>query len=139
MYVAERFPGCHTIVRLPGLFGTGLKKNALYDLLYGNNIQGICLDSEFQWYDIGDLYDDLETWMGCGVTLIQPVSAPVSMRSIVRRFFPQLESACVGTQAVSYKLTSTYNVCSAECILNKMGHYIGFERGLQRTSRHLAI
>jgi hypothetical protein len=139
LYVAERFPGCHTIVRLPGLFGTGLKKNALYDLIYGNNICGICLDSEFQWYDIGDLYDDLESWRACGVVLIQPVSEPISMRSIVRRFFPHLEAVCAGTQAVSYKLTSAYNVCDAEQILSKMGQYIGFERGLQRTSPHLAI
>jgi len=139
IYVAEQFPGCHTIVRLPGLFGTGLKKNALYDLLYGNNTHGICLDSEFQWYDICDLYDDLETWRECGIVLIQPVSAPVAMRTVVRRFFPQLEAACVGTQAVSYKLTSAYNMCSAERILSKLGQYIGFERGLQRTSPHLAI
>ena len=43
------------ILRLPGLFGKGLKKNILYDLLFQNTIQNICLDSTFQWYNISNL------------------------------------------------------------------------------------
>ncbi len=138
-FVATQYPDHHTIVRLPGLFGQGLKKNALYDLLHGNNLQCVSLDSEFQWYDIVDLYDDLEKWRNRGITLVQPVSEPVAMRTIVRQFFPDLEGACIGTSAVSYNLVSRYGVQSADSILKKLAQYIGITRALQRTSRRLAI
>jgi hypothetical protein len=139
LFVAERFPGCHTIVRLPGLFGAGLKKNALYDLIHCNNFQSVCQDSEFQWYDISDLYEDLESWRASGIALIQPVSEPISMRTIVQRFFPHLEAVCVGTTVAQYKLLSVHGIQSAKKILDKIRNFIRFERDLWCTAPHLAI
>lgn len=47
------------IVRLPGVFGNGLKKNVIYDLLNKNNLENIYLNDEFQWYDLSLLYKDI--------------------------------------------------------------------------------
>ena len=39
------------ILRLPGVFGKGLKKNIIYDLINKNNISQIYLNDKYQWYD----------------------------------------------------------------------------------------
>ena len=53
--------GC-TVIRLPGLFGPFLKKNCLFDLCNRRceMISKIAPNSWFQWYDIRDLWRDIE-------------------------------------------------------------------------------
>ena len=48
----------YQIIRLPGLFGPGLKKNIIFDAI-NNNLSEINTLSIFQWYDITDLYKDI--------------------------------------------------------------------------------
>lgn len=50
------------IFRLPALFGDGLKKNVLFDLLNNNQIEKINFNSVFQWYDINDLHRDIHNF-----------------------------------------------------------------------------
>ena len=47
------------IIRLPALFGDGLKKNIIFDLLQENMLKNINLNSTFQWYFLGNLFDDI--------------------------------------------------------------------------------
>ncbi len=47
------------IFRLPALFGKGIKKNILFDLLNNNNIEMINYYSTFQWYNLKNLADDI--------------------------------------------------------------------------------
>ena len=42
----------YLIIRLPGIFGTGLKKNVIYDLINKNELQKIYSNDYFQWYDL---------------------------------------------------------------------------------------
>jgi hypothetical protein len=43
------------IFRLPAIFGDGLKKNIIFDLLNNNNINQININSIYQWFDLNDL------------------------------------------------------------------------------------
>jgi hypothetical protein len=48
------------IIRLPGLFGDGLKKNVIFDLLNNNVNQKINLNDSYQWYFLDWLYEDVK-------------------------------------------------------------------------------
>ncbi|MGZ7033406.1 MAG: pyridine nucleotide transhydrogenase, partial [Thermoanaerobaculia bacterium] len=59
--VSSRFDAY--ILRLPGLYGRGLKKNAIYDLLHDNEVHNIDSRAVFQFYDIDRLWRDVEIAM----------------------------------------------------------------------------
>lgn len=46
------------VLRLPGLFGFGLKKNVIYDFVY-DQLKGIDRQSQYQWYDLEWLCQDI--------------------------------------------------------------------------------
>jgi hypothetical protein len=47
------------IFRLPAVFGKKIKKNILYDLINGNQINKIKINSLYQWYNLENLYKDV--------------------------------------------------------------------------------
>jgi len=85
-FVAERFAR-HAIVRLPALFGTGLKKNAVYDLIHLNQTEKIIPNAAFQWYPTRRLGADLDLIARADVSLINITAEPVAMSTIRDRFF----------------------------------------------------
>src|ERR1700681_2686235 len=48
------------IVRISGVFGPGLKKNVIYDLLHDNCLDVINPESSFQYYNVSNFWRDLE-------------------------------------------------------------------------------
>lgn len=76
------------IVRLSGVFGPGLKKNVLYDLLHDNCLDTINPDSSFQYYNVSHLWRDLEQLDRTGIRLINFVTEPIRTRDIIDRYFP---------------------------------------------------
>jgi nucleoside-diphosphate-sugar epimerase len=85
-FVASRFAN-HLVIRLPALFGAGLKKNALYDLMFNNNAHLLDARASFQWYDVGRLHEDLSTGREHGVRLLNVTSPPIQLEEIRQRFF----------------------------------------------------
>jgi hypothetical protein len=82
------------VVRLPGLFGPGLRKNIIYDLLHDNLVDRIDPAARFQFYDLTGLWSDIQRAEAAGLTLIHFATEPVLTADIVARFFP---GAAVGT------------------------------------------
>ncbi|OYR22777.1 NAD-dependent epimerase/dehydratase family protein [Brucella pseudogrignonensis] len=92
------------IVRLPALFGPGLKKNVIFDLLHDNQTDKIDPASSFQWYSLHRLWNDIEIADNAGLKLINLFPEPVTTRAILDNLFP---NAIVGTSSaapVSYRL-----------------------------------
>jgi nucleoside-diphosphate-sugar epimerase len=83
------------IVRIGGVFGHGLKKNLIYDLLHDNGVEKINLGSSFQFYDVGGLWADLVRMEDQGLSLVNLLTEPVTMREIVERVWP---GKAVGTE-----------------------------------------
>ena len=76
------------VVRLPGLFGPGLKKNVIYDLLHDNMLAAINPDSTFQFYDTTRLWADITLALQHHLRLVHLFTQPVRTGAIVDRFFP---------------------------------------------------
>lgn len=84
-FVAHRFRSL--IVRLPALFGPGLKKNAIYDLLHNNQIDNIDSRALFQFYNVRRLWRDVRLAAGAGLSLVHLVTQPLSMAEVTRTAF----------------------------------------------------
>lgn len=83
--LAARFPTL--IVRLPGLFGAGLKKNAIYDLLHANQVDNIDGRARYQFYDIDRLWADIQTANRAGLSLVHLATEPVAMQDVAAECF----------------------------------------------------
>jgi nucleoside-diphosphate-sugar epimerase len=85
-FARRRFPQA-SVVRLPGLFGAGLKKNFVYDLLYGNCLHLTHAESVFQFYDLSRLWADLQVVMRRSLPLVNFAVEPVRARDVAERCF----------------------------------------------------
>lgn len=85
--ILNLFENC-TIVRLPGLYGSGLKKNLIYDLMTQQNLAGFHPDSMFQFYNLDRLVNDIKLALSAQLEIIHLTTEPVSVS--------QVASACFG-------------------------------------------
>jgi hypothetical protein len=88
-FVADRFPGS-TIVRLPGLFGTGLRKNLIFDMLNLNQTEKISPGGVLQWYPTRRLPEDLAAIAEAGLPLVNVAVEPIPTATLRDRFFPDV-------------------------------------------------
>lgn len=76
--------------RLPALFGRHLKKNVLYDFIYKNNLDKINLNSYYQWYDLSDLFYDINKFVEDypKEKTFNFFTEPIYTKDILNKFFP---------------------------------------------------
>lgn len=79
-FVQKKFDSL--VVRLPGLFGSGLKKNVIYDFLHNNLIDTIHKDSVFQFYNLEHLWQDIQTALEHSLKLINFATEPTSVQEV---------------------------------------------------------
>lgn len=96
------------IVRLPGLFGPGLKKNVIYDLMHDNNLDKVHPGGVFQYYDLRRLADDIDKAWDLGIDLLNLSSGPLGTAEIRDRFFPGKELGATGPAPASYDMKSKH-------------------------------
>jgi len=118
------------IIRLPALFGIGLKKNALFDLLNHRFLDRIHPDSHFQWYDLRDLNGDIQEMRRLDLRTVYAYSDPISMRQICDTFFGYDLS---GTNVVNYDYPTLQPFFrrSVVDIMDKMRRFIDVWHGLR--------
>ena len=132
---AERFNA--QVLRLPGLFGPGLKKNTLYDLLHENEVEKIHPQSTYQFYDVRALWDDAEKAHATGIRLLHLATEPLAMGEIAARCFSRELRAPAGAPA-RYDVRSRHAdlwggrggyVRSREEVLRGLERFVREERG----------
>ena len=135
-FIRARFADA-LILRLPALFGPGLKKNAVYDLLHDNNVAQINGDSRFQFYDVTQLHDDIDRFSRAGIDLINVAVEPTSMREVARECFGFEFSHPTATPAASYDIRTLHAIRlgggngylqAADVVLDRLRSFVRAER-----------
>lgn len=71
-----------TIIRLPGLFGDGLKKNVIYDLLHDNNVDRIHKDGIYQYYNLDNIWKDIRIALDNKLPLVNLATPPIKTEEV---------------------------------------------------------
>lgn len=131
-FIRWRFANSH-IVRLPALFGPGLKKNAIYDLVHDNRLEWIHPDSSFQWYPVERLAGDLALIERAGLGTVNMATEPLATGLIQRRFFPEKWLGGMADKIVHYDFRTKHSglwgrpdgYCLGQAeVLTAMGAYL---------------
>ncbi|MDD5407047.1 MAG: FAD-dependent oxidoreductase [Sulfurovaceae bacterium] len=80
-YVKGKFKN-HNIIRFPGLFGYGLKKNIIFDLL-NNKLCALNLKSKYQWYDLNWIFNDIDYVIDKNIKEINLFTEPISNQELI--------------------------------------------------------
>jgi dTDP-4-dehydrorhamnose reductase len=123
-WISETFKNVY-IFRLPALFGNGLKKNGLYDLMHNNQTEKLRSDWKFQWYNLQWLKDDIQYHVSKDHHLVHLVTEPVTLGFIQRVFFPKTSISKLTDSNVNYNVRSIYESRhSLEDMLSDMNNFI---------------
>ncbi len=128
------------ILRLPGLFGRGLKKNVIFDLLNDNCLAQINPAGKYQYYHLAHLWDDIQRCLRQDIHLLNVATEPIRTADILTRFFPHQVERVGPAQsgAVTYDMRSEYArlwnskaegyLYDAETVLNEIGQFVAQQR-----------
>lgn len=106
-WICSRFPEV-LILRLPGLFGPGIKKNVIFDMMHDNDLHKIHPGGVFQYYDLRRLADDIDRAWSLGISLLNVSSGPLATSEIRDRFFPGKELGATGAPPAGYDMRSKH-------------------------------
>jgi hypothetical protein len=124
---------CANIVRLPGLFGPGLKKNVIYDLLHDNCLDAMHPHGSFQYYDVRRLWRDLEVVMRNNLSVSNFATRPIETWEIVQRYFPGKQIGSQNARPSAYDMRTQFAeyfggsdgyIYSREQVLADLGDWI---------------
>ncbi len=135
-FVRNRFP-CHLVVRLPGLFGTGIKKNAIFDFLNDNDVHKIHSRACYQFYGLDTIWDDIETARDAGLGLVNLFTEPVAIHEVCRQAFGLEFDNDPGYPAPSYDARTVHSdlyggsggyIVRKEQVLEQIAAFVARER-----------
>lgn len=84
LFVENRFNAL--VVRLPGLFGSGLRKNIIYDLLH-NNQRFVHQDGVLQYYNLENIWRDLIIALKNDLKVLNIAPEPTAVKEIAAAAF----------------------------------------------------
>lgn len=122
------------IVRLPALYGPGLKKNILFDLITNNMLEKINCQSTFQWYPLSRIWSDIQQTTQNEISLLNISVQPIKTQTILQTFFPDKKVGSDPLPEAHYDVRSEYAtifnknsssyILSAEDSLRHMGRWL---------------
>ena len=105
-FVAARFADFR-IIRLPGLLGSGLRKNLVYDLLEGREEQWRNANgrSQFQFFNVDVLWPLIDQVLASDVRILNVSAEPITAQAVADQFDVELGS---DGREVRYNMTSIH-------------------------------
>jgi nucleoside-diphosphate-sugar epimerase len=139
-FVAQRFHGA-SILRLPGLFGPGIKKNVVFDFLNDNRLDLVHQDGVFQFYDLANLQRDVQTCLDARLPLVNFATEPVSTREVAEQAFGRAFENTLPPPAPHYDLRTVHAhvfgrrgpyIASRDEVLFSMKRFVQTQRSARR-------
>ncbi len=84
-FIRTKFPQA-SIARLPSLFGKGLKKNILFDILTKSNGDKFPAEGFYQFYPLSRIGEDIDLVIRSGIETINFATEPISVPKILNIF-----------------------------------------------------
>lgn len=116
------------IFRLPALFNKHIKKNILFDLLNGNNIEQVNSNSSFQWYNLDNLSKDIEIYSSSypNEKVYNLFTEPLNTKDIVSLFPQYIDKVGFSDSRIMYNYTTKFGmyISPKEVILNEIKQFI---------------
>jgi nucleoside-diphosphate-sugar epimerase len=104
----------HLILRLPGLFGEGLKKNLIFDALNGRDLSGFHPQSRFQFYDLSRLAADLDIAGGARSGTVNLATEPVGVADVLERLGVPIPTATPDQTRMAYDMRTRHGTLWGE-------------------------
>ncbi|SDL60021.1 dTDP-4-dehydrorhamnose reductase [Geodermatophilus siccatus] len=117
-FVRRRFDDV-LVVRLPGMYGPGLKKNLVYDLVHQPGARFAHQDSSFQFYDVRDLWGHVLLARDAGLSVVNLATEPVTSAQVARECFG-VDYRCDDRPPVAYDLRTSH----AAALAGREGPYL---------------
>jgi nucleoside-diphosphate-sugar epimerase len=109
----------YSIVRLPGLFGFGIKKNLIFDIIHDQYNDFVHPESIFQFYNLKNIGSDLKIVIKNEIPLINFATEPISVQEIGRYVLAKKIEGNKNLKKVSYDMKTLY-----ADFFNKTGDYL---------------
>lgn len=90
------------IVRLPGLFGPGLKKNLIFDTIQDRELSGFHPDSTFQWFDMTEIGRVVNLVRESGLNTLNLAIEPTTVREVLEALGHPTSGLSIAANRVEY-------------------------------------
>lgn len=130
-FVDNNFNDYH-IIRLPAIYGKGIKKNFVYDLLNNHCLHWTHKDSVFQFYHLKNLWRDIEVVLKNDIRVINFNSQPIKAEDLAWECFNQIFTNITERKPWKYNVKSKYSclfgkheyMYTRNQVLNEMKEFI---------------
>ncbi len=75
------------VLRLPALFGQGLKKNILYDLIHKKHLEKINTESTYQFYNLQNINKDIDFALKNNIKKLNLATQPIKISEVLNLCF----------------------------------------------------
>ncbi|BCJ87791.1 NAD-dependent epimerase/dehydratase family protein [Effusibacillus dendaii] len=127
-------------IRLPGLFGTGLKKNFIYDLLNNNCLHLTHYESAFQFYNLKNLWKDIQIALENNLEIVNFATEPVTAKEVALNCFGVDFSNVTEKPSVYYDMRSKFSnlfgedlnyMCSKQHVLEQIKQFVAEQKRVE--------
>lgn len=122
-----------TTIRLPGLFGPGLKKNLIFDLMNGRSLAGFNPRSTFQWFDLAQVWSVAQAALEAGLDELNVTSVPIEVAELLDHLEVGAADTRQDAPLVNYDLRSRH----ADVWGGSNGYLFSREETLRRIANYV--
>lgn len=135
-FVRKSFPKT-TIVRLPGLFGKGIKKNLIFDIIHNNQLNLFHPESRFQFYNLDYIWKDISVALKNSLSLVNFSTEPTSVKEIFKVVLDQTFDNKPEKPPVNYDVKTIFEklyngkngyIYQKDQILNELKDFVAEEK-----------